>query len=144
MKPLSRTVSPPLGHPLVPKLATSFSNLEFTSLRSIPILQPHLGLARTLEGSISLIGHLQSHEKGIYTRHSPVVRIPSTMASTILPLELVDRCIGSPIWVLMKNEREFTGTLMGFDDYVSKYSVPSSHALRGGEEVRLMDAQIWC
>lgn len=44
------------------------------------------------------------------------------MASTILPLELVDRCIGSPIWVLMKNEREFTGTLMGFDDYVSKSS----------------------
>jgi len=43
------------------------------------------------------------------------------MASTILPLELVDRCIGSPIWVLMKNEREFTGTLMGFDDYVSTY-----------------------
>ncbi|KIR27249.1 U6 snRNA-associated Sm-like protein LSm5 [Cryptococcus deuterogattii LA55] len=41
------------------------------------------------------------------------------MASTILPLELVDRCIGSPIWVLMKNEREFTGTLMGFDDYVN-------------------------
>lgn len=44
------------------------------------------------------------------------------MASTILPLELVDRCIGSPIWVLMKNEREFTGTLMGFDDYVSEYA----------------------
>lgn len=43
------------------------------------------------------------------------------MASTILPLELVDRCIGSPIWVVMKNEREFTGTLMGFDDYVSAY-----------------------
>ena len=43
------------------------------------------------------------------------------MASTILPLELVDRCIGAPIWVLMKNEREFTGTLMGFDDYVSTY-----------------------
>ncbi|TXT03817.1 hypothetical protein VHUM_04338 [Vanrija humicola] len=41
------------------------------------------------------------------------------MASTILPLELVDRCIGSPIHVVMKNEREFTGTLMGFDDYVN-------------------------
>ncbi|EIW70888.1 hypothetical protein TREMEDRAFT_29158 [Tremella mesenterica DSM 1558] len=41
------------------------------------------------------------------------------MASTILPLELVDRCIGSPIHVIMKNEREFTGTLMGFDDYVN-------------------------
>jgi hypothetical protein len=49
------------------------------------------------------------------------------MASTILPLELVDRCIGSPIWVLMKNEREFTGTLMGFDDYVSK-SLFRSHS----------------
>lgn len=42
------------------------------------------------------------------------------MASTILPLELVDRCIGSDIWVLMKNDREFTGTLLGFDDYVSE------------------------
>lgn len=45
------------------------------------------------------------------------------MASTILPLELVDRCIGSSIWVLMKNEREFVGTLMGFDDYVSEYQL---------------------
>jgi hypothetical protein len=45
------------------------------------------------------------------------------MASTILPLELVDRCIGSSIWVLMKNEREFVGTLMGFDDYVSEYGL---------------------
>ncbi|ORX36903.1 hypothetical protein BD324DRAFT_580310 [Kockovaella imperatae] len=40
-------------------------------------------------------------------------------ATTILPLELVDRCIGSKIWVVMKNEREFTGTLRGFDDYVN-------------------------
>lgn len=47
------------------------------------------------------------------------------MASTILPLELVDRCIGSSIWVLMKNEREFVGTLMGFDDYVSEYQSPA-------------------
>lgn len=48
------------------------------------------------------------------------------MASTILPLELVDRCIGSSIWVLMKNEREFVGTLMGFDDYVSEYKLSLS------------------
>ena len=47
--------------------------------------------------------------------------LPS-MATTILPLELVDRCIGSSIWVLMKNDREFTGTLLGFDDYVSEYT----------------------
>ncbi|TFK77194.1 Sm-like ribonucleo protein, partial [Pluteus cervinus] len=37
----------------------------------------------------------------------------------ILPLELIDRCIGSRIWAVMKNEREFTGTLAGFDDFVN-------------------------
>jgi len=41
------------------------------------------------------------------------------MASQILPLELIDRCIGSRLWVIMKNEREFVGTLLGFDDYVN-------------------------
>lgn len=41
------------------------------------------------------------------------------MSATILPLELVDRCIGSSIWVVMKSQREFVGKLMGFDDYVS-------------------------
>ncbi|KAI0687772.1 like-Sm ribonucleoprotein [Cytidiella melzeri] len=41
------------------------------------------------------------------------------MASQILPLELIDRCIGSRIWVIMKSEREFTGTLLGFDDFVN-------------------------
>ncbi|EPQ32268.1 uncharacterized protein PFL1_00465 [Pseudozyma flocculosa PF-1] len=40
-------------------------------------------------------------------------------ASTILPLELIDRCIGSSIWVIMKTDREFSGTLLGFDDYVN-------------------------
>ncbi|GAA5988800.1 hypothetical protein JCM10908_006177 [Rhodotorula pacifica] len=40
-------------------------------------------------------------------------------ASTVLPLELVDRAIGSQVWVIMKTEREFTGKLVGFDDYVN-------------------------
>lgn len=40
---------------------------------------------------------------------------------TILPLELIDKCIGSSIWVIMKTDREFSGTLLGFDDYVSEY-----------------------
>lgn len=48
----------------------------------------------------------------------------NTMAaaiSQILPLELVDRCVGSSIWVIMKSSnREFTGTLLGFDDFVSE------------------------
>lgn len=34
--------------------------------------------------------------------------------------ELIDRCIGSRIWVILKGEREFTGKLLGFDDYVSE------------------------
>ncbi|KAJ7071124.1 ribonucleoprotein LSM domain-containing protein, partial [Mycena amicta] len=33
--------------------------------------------------------------------------------------ELIDKCIGSRIWVIMKNEREFTGKLLGFDDFVN-------------------------
>ncbi|KAG8993273.1 RNA-binding protein lsm5 [Tulasnella sp. 427] len=41
------------------------------------------------------------------------------MASQILPLELIDRCIGSRIWVIMKNDREFSGVLLGFDDFVN-------------------------
>ncbi|KAI8369687.1 LSM domain-containing protein [Blakeslea trispora] len=39
--------------------------------------------------------------------------------SQLLPLELIDKCIGSKIWVVMKNEKEFTGKLLGFDDYVN-------------------------
>ncbi|OBT98256.1 RNA-binding protein lsm5 [Pseudogymnoascus verrucosus] len=42
------------------------------------------------------------------------------MTSTqLLPLELIDRCVGSKIWVVMKTDKEFTGTLTGFDDYVN-------------------------
>ncbi|KAI0446689.1 putative U6 SNRNA-associated SM-LIKE protein LSM5 [Xylaria telfairii] len=41
------------------------------------------------------------------------------MASQLLPLELIDKCVGSRIWVVMKGDKEFSGTLMGFDDYVN-------------------------
>lgn len=33
--------------------------------------------------------------------------------------ELVDKCIGSRIHILMKNDKEMTGTLLGFDDFVN-------------------------
>ncbi|KAJ9082233.1 RNA-binding protein lsm5, variant 2 [Entomophthora muscae] len=39
--------------------------------------------------------------------------------SQLLPLEIIDKCIGSKIWVVMKSDKEFTGTLVGFDDYVN-------------------------
>lgn len=35
--------------------------------------------------------------------------------------ELIDKCVGSKIWVMMKNDKEFSGTLLGFDDYVSEF-----------------------
>ena len=40
-------------------------------------------------------------------------------SSRLLPLELVDRCIGSKIWIIMKSDKEFVGTLRGFDDYIN-------------------------
>ncbi|KAK0478253.1 LSM domain-containing protein [Armillaria novae-zelandiae] len=39
------------------------------------------------------------------------------MASQILPLG--PSCIGSRIWVIMKSDREFSGILLGFDDFVN-------------------------
>ncbi|XP_022670506.1 U6 snRNA-associated Sm-like protein LSm5 [Varroa jacobsoni] len=38
---------------------------------------------------------------------------------TVLPLELIDQCIGSRIHIIMKDDRELVGTLRGFDDYVN-------------------------
>ncbi|CAF0739847.1 unnamed protein product [Didymodactylos carnosus] len=37
----------------------------------------------------------------------------------LLPLELVDKCIGSRIHVIMKTDKEIVGNLLGFDDYVN-------------------------
>mmetsp|Transcript_8237 Transcript_8237/g.9385 ORF Transcript_8237/g.9385 Transcript_8237/m.9385 type:complete len:124 (-) Transcript_8237:144-515(-) len=39
--------------------------------------------------------------------------------SKILPLELIDRAIGSKIWILMRGKTEIVGILQGFDDYVN-------------------------
>ena len=39
--------------------------------------------------------------------------------SQILPLELIDKCIGSKLWVVMKGDKEFVGTLSGFDTFVN-------------------------
>uniref|UniRef100_A0A672Q8J8 LSM5 homolog, U6 small nuclear RNA and mRNA degradation associated n=1 Tax=Sinocyclocheilus grahami TaxID=75366 RepID=A0A672Q8J8_SINGR len=45
--------------------------------------------------------------------------VASTNPSQLLPLELVDKCIGSRIHIVMKNDKEIVGTLLGFDDFVS-------------------------
>jgi U6 snRNA-associated Sm-like protein LSm5 len=38
-------------------------------------------------------------------------------ASYTLPQELMDKCIGSKVWVIMKSEKEVCGILRGFDEY---------------------------
>jgi U6 snRNA-associated Sm-like protein LSm5 len=35
----------------------------------------------------------------------------------IMPLALLDKCIGEKIWIIMKSKREFAGVLRGFDDF---------------------------
>uniref|UniRef100_A0A6I8NTE5 U6 snRNA-associated Sm-like protein LSm5 n=1 Tax=Ornithorhynchus anatinus TaxID=9258 RepID=A0A6I8NTE5_ORNAN len=35
------------------------------------------------------------------------------------PPQLVDKCIGSRIHIVMKSDKEIVGTLLGFDDFVS-------------------------
>jgi len=39
--------------------------------------------------------------------------------SQLLPLELVDKCIGSRIHIIMKNDKEIVATLQGFDPFVN-------------------------
>uniref|UniRef100_A0A8C2ULG3 LSM5 homolog, U6 small nuclear RNA and mRNA degradation associated n=1 Tax=Chinchilla lanigera TaxID=34839 RepID=A0A8C2ULG3_CHILA len=44
----------------------------------------------------------------------------TTNPSQLLPLELVDKCIGSRIHIVMKSDKEIVGTLLGFDDFVMR------------------------
>nr|XP_039319095.1 U6 snRNA-associated Sm-like protein LSm5 [Saimiri boliviensis boliviensis] len=43
----------------------------------------------------------------------------TTNPSQLLPLELVDKCIGSRIHIVMKSDKDIVGTLLGFDDFVN-------------------------
>lgn len=38
---------------------------------------------------------------------------------TVLPLEVIDRSIGSSIKIMLTNDKEFSGKLIGFDDFVN-------------------------
>jgi len=54
--------------------------------------------------------HYRSTGDGAMSQNNP---------SQLLPSELIDRCIGSKIWVIMKGDKELVGTLCGFDVYVN-------------------------
>ncbi|KAI8873135.1 Sm-like ribonucleoprotein [Ramicandelaber brevisporus] len=54
------------------------------------------------------------------TTVTPAGAPPAAAAGAkLLPLEVIDHCIGSQITVVMKINREFSGTLLGFDDYTN-------------------------
>lgn len=60
-----------------------------------------------------------SQEGTSNTAHSEESGSESTQLPTVLPLEVIDRAIGSNIKVLLTNNKEFHGNLIGFDDFVN-------------------------
>jgi U6 snRNA-associated Sm-like protein LSm5 len=42
---------------------------------------------------------------------------------TLFAAELVDKAIGSRMHIIMKNDKEIVGTLLGFDDFVNMVSI---------------------
>ncbi|KAF2876117.1 hypothetical protein BDV95DRAFT_602140 [Massariosphaeria phaeospora] len=43
----------------------------------------------------------------------------SAELDNVLPLELIEKCLGSQIWIIMGGGKQFFGKLVGFDDYVN-------------------------
>ncbi|CAK9436743.1 uncharacterized protein LODBEIA_P12650 [Lodderomyces beijingensis] len=50
---------------------------------------------------------------------TPIEGTSYEIPQQILPLEVIDRSVGKKIRVLMTDDKEFYGTLVGFDDYVN-------------------------
>jgi U6 snRNA-associated Sm-like protein LSm5 len=50
---------------------------------------------------------------------APLAPAAAAALKRLLPLELVDKATGSRLWVIMKDRKEFVGTLRGFDDYIN-------------------------
>ena len=70
--------------------------------------------ADDLANSRGTIAHVTSNERMALPNKTTAAN-----PSVLLPSELVERCVGSPLWVLMKGEKEMVGTLRGFDVYVN-------------------------
>ena len=61
--------------------------------------------------------------------------------SHLMPSELIDKCIGSKMWVIMKGDKELVGTLRGFDVFVNMVleDVEEFEASPDGMKVTHMD-----
>ncbi|ODQ82027.1 hypothetical protein BABINDRAFT_46117 [Babjeviella inositovora NRRL Y-12698] len=56
--------------------------------------------------------------------------------TTVLPLEIIDKCIGSQIHVIMSSQdKEFVGKLVGFDDFVNMVLEDVTEYASNGEKV---------
>jgi U6 snRNA-associated Sm-like protein LSm5 len=73
--------------------------------------------AATTAAGASRILPLGTHTCYATIRLSELTR--SRYHCIIYRAELIDKCIGSKLWIILKNEKEFVGTLRGFDDYVN-------------------------
>mmetsp|Transcript_20604 Transcript_20604/g.26652 ORF Transcript_20604/g.26652 Transcript_20604/m.26652 type:complete len:93 (-) Transcript_20604:341-619(-) len=61
----------------------------------------------------------------------------------VLPLELIDKAIGSKVWILMKGRTELVGTLQGFDDYVNLVLADAiEYSYEGGQLVKTSLSEI--
>ena len=68
-------------------------------------------------------GKWQSDPAARYTPGHLVPLAARVAAAHLAPCcslaELIDKCIGSRMWVIMRGDKEIVGTLRGFDDYVN-------------------------
>lgn len=53
------------------------------------------------------------------TANTPSEGVKEEEVQTILPLEVIDKAVGTQVQVLLTNDKEFKGTLAGFDDFVN-------------------------
>ncbi|CAH8682070.1 unnamed protein product [Schistosoma rodhaini] len=61
----------------------------------------------------------------------------------LLPLELVDKCIGSKIHIIMKNDKEMVGTLLGFDSYVNMVLADVTEFEFTAQELQLINRGVY-
>ncbi|KAG5418235.1 hypothetical protein I9W82_003763 [Candida metapsilosis] len=53
------------------------------------------------------------------SEESTVEGTSGSIPQQVLPLEVIDRSIGKKVRILMTSDKEFHGTLIGFDDFVN-------------------------
>lgn len=60
----------------------------------------------------------------------------------VLPLEVVDKCQGHRVWLLMQGDREYYGLLRGFDEYLNMVlDDVSEYSFAGAGGKRLLEGR---